>query len=80
CTGRTPSAEVSGNGFIGGLWDATGNQTTGISWWGTGPFPTLNATCNFWGSPDGPGIGTNALVGADITTNPWQNALGTSCP
>ncbi len=80
CTGRNPSAEVTGNAFTGGLWDANNTQTTGASWWGTAPFPTLDATCNFWGSSDGPGVGTNALVGADITVAPWQDSLGEACP
>jgi nitrous oxidase accessory protein NosD len=80
CTGRSPSAEVKDNSFVGGLWDANSTVTTGVTWWGgTPPLPTLDATCNFWGSADGPGVGTNALAGSGVTTSPWQSAPGAPC-
>lgn len=80
CTGRSPSVEVKGNSFIGGLWDVDNSVTTGVKWAaGVPPLPALDATCNFWGTGDGPGVGDNAIAGAGVTTSPWQTTIGGAC-
>ncbi len=80
CTGRNPGAKVTGNAFMGGLWSVNSTVTTGVAWYNGLPSPAPDASCNFWGDANGPGVGNNATAGAGITTSPWQNTVGAACP
>ena len=88
CTGRTADRVFTGNSFVGGVWDRTGNPTRAAAWFVNGVIPadasgapgTVDAACTFWGSADGPGVNPNPWVTPGVSTTPFRAALGDACP
>ena len=58
CGATTVQATITANQFDGGLWSGAGlvdAQKIGVRWNGEARPNDLTATCNWWGSADGPG-------------------------
>lgn len=82
CGATTVQATIASNQFDGGLWSGAGlvdATKIGVRWNGATRPNDLDASCNWWGSADGPGAPGASTASSGVTTSPWNVAPSGPC-